>query len=315
MANNNLFTFRCPADLREKIEAESSATGKDKTAVVVGMLRQSLPCLSLYDRNTLLEPELNDQPVEPPGTASQVISFRASGEFLAWLQSQVQEGESLNQRASRLLRQVMSQGEEVLFTPLPDLSTVSTKNINVEATNIPGLENLIVSIVEQRSELMADKVQQRIEALEQRLGEYERLKVDRDALRLAAESDDKEQVVAERDKLNERVSDLLLEVENLKNENTALRQAVTDANRTELQSFERLQESAAASESVQNHLPLQKIRERVLAKLKLGKQAPGYKAAVKAIDLFVVQLEKSGWQLGLMPETPTTQCGYPPETA
>ena len=53
MANNNLFTFRCPADLREKIEAEASATGKDKTAVVVGMLRQSLPCLSLYERNTL----------------------------------------------------------------------------------------------------------------------------------------------------------------------------------------------------------------------------------------------------------------------
>lgn len=36
---------------------------------------------------------------------------------------------------------------------------------------------------------------------------------------------------------------------------------------------------------------LNELRERVLAGLKLGKQAPGYKAAVKALDSFIQQLE------------------------
>lgn len=36
---------------------------------------------------------------------------------------------------------------------------------------------------------------------------------------------------------------------------------------------------------------LTKIRDRTLAELKLGRQAPGYKAAQKALDSFIKQLE------------------------
>lgn len=50
---SKLFTFRCPQDLREQIDTQSTATGKDKTAVVIDMLRQSLPSVSLDERYTL----------------------------------------------------------------------------------------------------------------------------------------------------------------------------------------------------------------------------------------------------------------------
>jgi len=35
---------------------------------------------------------------------------------------------------------------------------------------------------------------------------------------------------------------------------------------------------------------LDPIRDRVLKRLKLGKQAPGYKAAVKALDMMIDEL-------------------------
>ena len=35
----------------------------------------------------------------------------------------------------------------------------------------------------------------------------------------------------------------------------------------------------------------QVIRDKVLAGLKLGKQAPGYKSAVKALDLFIAEIQ------------------------
>ncbi len=39
------------------------------------------------------------------------------------------------------------------------------------------------------------------------------------------------------------------------------------------------------------HLPdLETVRARILSGLKLGKQAPGYKAAVKALDCFIAEL-------------------------
>ena len=36
---------------------------------------------------------------------------------------------------------------------------------------------------------------------------------------------------------------------------------------------------------------LEKTRDRVLKRLKLGKQAPGYKAAVKALDMMIDELD------------------------
>lgn len=35
---------------------------------------------------------------------------------------------------------------------------------------------------------------------------------------------------------------------------------------------------------------LETLRDRVFSELKLGKQAPGYKAALKALNLFIAEL-------------------------
>ena len=46
-------TFRCPDDLAELIKYQVETTGKDKTSVLVGMLKQSLLALPLEERNNL----------------------------------------------------------------------------------------------------------------------------------------------------------------------------------------------------------------------------------------------------------------------
>jgi GIY-YIG catalytic domain len=48
-------TFRCPDDLAAVINSQVEATGQDKTSVVVGMLRSSLPSLPLIEKNKLPE--------------------------------------------------------------------------------------------------------------------------------------------------------------------------------------------------------------------------------------------------------------------
>jgi hypothetical protein len=48
-------TFRCPDDLGALIASQVEATGQDKTSVVVGMLRSSLPSLLLMEKNNLPE--------------------------------------------------------------------------------------------------------------------------------------------------------------------------------------------------------------------------------------------------------------------
>lgn len=42
---------------------------------------------------------------------------------------------------------------------------------------------------------------------------------------------------------------------------------------------------------------LQAMRDRILSDLKLGKLAPGYKAAVKALDRLIVELLERGVKL------------------
>lgn len=46
-------TFRCPNDLAELVRSQAQATGKDKTSILVGMLRQSLLALPLEQKNNL----------------------------------------------------------------------------------------------------------------------------------------------------------------------------------------------------------------------------------------------------------------------
>lgn len=53
------------------------------------------------------------------------------------------------------------------------------------------------------------------------------------------------------------------------------------------QEHDRLAEKLAACQTSQHQSSLEELRDRVLAELKLGKQAPGYKSAVKALNRFI----------------------------
>jgi chromosome segregation ATPase len=183
----------------------------------------------------------------------------------------------------------------------------SNLDTSMDSLDKNQIEQLVVGIVDERTQAIAE----RMEAIEQRLGEFERLRDSgEDALRQAdknlakavamkcqvdselqqareeikcirnerdeldRQNDELLKAAAnledERSKLDERVSDLLLEVENLRDELNECRQ-----------------QSVAANESVQNRPPLEEMRDRVLRELRLGRQAPGYKSAVKALNLFI----------------------------
>ncbi len=92
---------------------------------------------------------------------SQVISFRASGHFLNWIEAQRLEGESANQAAQRLLKE------------LSGTSTgVSTKT---STASIPSFVSTEVSTVSEEAldKLVGDRldpVLDRIAGLESRLG-------------------------------------------------------------------------------------------------------------------------------------------------
>ena len=91
---------------------------------------------------------------------SQVVSFRASGHFLNWIEAQRLEGESVSQAAQRLLKEV-SGTSTTLSTMSTDLSTPS--NDSVVSTNT-------VDIVDKAVSSKLDPVIERMAAIEERLG-------------------------------------------------------------------------------------------------------------------------------------------------
>ena len=108
---------------------------------------------------------------------SQVISFRASGHFLNWIESQRTEGESLNQCCQRMLKDMSVDTSTELSTKMStkeshslastELSTLSTalstrNNDSVVSTNI-------VDIVDKAVSSSLDPVIERIAAIEERL--------------------------------------------------------------------------------------------------------------------------------------------------
>ncbi|MGB3266230.1 MAG: hypothetical protein WBA89_19985 [Microcoleus sp.] len=99
---------------------------------------------------------------------SLVISFRASGHFLNWLESQRMEEESLSQCSQRILRVMAAGGSLDVSTSSADLSTMpadlSTRNSDsVASTNI-------VDIVDKTVSASLDPVMERMAAIEERLG-------------------------------------------------------------------------------------------------------------------------------------------------
>ena len=99
---------------------------------------------------------------------SQVVSFRASGHFLNWIEAQRLDGESVSQSAQRILKEVSgtSISLSTLSTPSDTnaLSTLSTRsNDSVVSTNI-------VDIVDKAVSSSLDPVIEQMAAIEERLG-------------------------------------------------------------------------------------------------------------------------------------------------
>jgi hypothetical protein len=103
---------------------------------------------------------------------SQVVSFRASGHFLNWIEAQRLEGESVSQAAQRILKEVSGTSTilstvstpsdtNLPSTPSTDLSTPSSDS--VVSTNV-------VDIVDKAVSSSLDPVMERMAAIEERLG-------------------------------------------------------------------------------------------------------------------------------------------------
>jgi archaellum component FlaC len=115
---------------------------------------------------------------------SQVVSFRASGHFLNWIESQKLEGESVSQAAQRILKEVSGVHDthklyvsthDSLSTPSTTLSTLSTDlSTNVEAVSTSNIQSVMsTNIVDSVDNLVSeriDPVMERMAAIEERLG-------------------------------------------------------------------------------------------------------------------------------------------------
>jgi hypothetical protein len=106
---------------------------------------------------------------------SQVVSFRASGHFLNWIEAQRLEGESVSQAAQRILKEVSGTSTKLSTMSTPSdtnaLSTVSTdlstrSDDSVVSTDIVD----IVDIVDKAVSSSLDPVMERMAAIEEQLG-------------------------------------------------------------------------------------------------------------------------------------------------
>ncbi len=93
---------------------------------------------------------------------SKVISFRASGHFLDWLENQRMEEESLSQCCQRMLRVMSAGGELGLSTGVSTLNTSSVVFTDL-STNIA--ETVDIHIATKLEPILA-----RFAAIEERLG-------------------------------------------------------------------------------------------------------------------------------------------------
>ncbi|MEG4321998.1 MULTISPECIES: hypothetical protein [unclassified Microcoleus] len=102
---------------------------------------------------------------------SQVISFRASGHFLNWLESQRMEEESLSQCCQRILRVVSTGGTLDLSTDLstPNIPLVASTNLSTQSDDSVASTD-IVDIVDKAVSSSLDPVMERMAAIEERLG-------------------------------------------------------------------------------------------------------------------------------------------------
>jgi hypothetical protein len=103
---------------------------------------------------------------------SQVVSFRASGHFLNWIEAQRLEGESVSQAAQRILKEVSGTSTKLSTMSTPSdtnaLSTVSTGLSTRSDDSVVSTD--IVDIVDKAVSSSLDPVMERMAAIEERLG-------------------------------------------------------------------------------------------------------------------------------------------------
>ena len=103
---------------------------------------------------------------------SQVVSFRASGHFLNWIEAQRLEGESVSQAAQRILKEVS--GTSTMLSTVStasDTNVLSTMSTNLSTRSDDSVVSTdIVDIVDKAVSSSLDPVMERMTAIEERLG-------------------------------------------------------------------------------------------------------------------------------------------------
>ncbi|MEG3864997.1 MULTISPECIES: hypothetical protein [unclassified Microcoleus] len=91
---------------------------------------------------------------------SQVVSFRASGHFLNWIEAQKLDGESLSQAAQRILKEVSGTSTAVATESDTSLvSTVTAKSVDLLISDrIAPLIQRITVIEERLEQLGANQL-------------------------------------------------------------------------------------------------------------------------------------------------------------
>ena len=103
---------------------------------------------------------------------SQVVSFRASGHFLNWIEAQRLDGESVSQAAQRILKELSGTSTMLSTVSTPsDTNALSTMSTDSSTTNSHSVMSTItVDVVDKAISSHLDPVMERMAALEERLG-------------------------------------------------------------------------------------------------------------------------------------------------
>jgi hypothetical protein len=102
---------------------------------------------------------------------SQVVSFRASGHFLNWIEAQRLEGESVSQAAQRILKEVSGTSTVVSTVSAASDDIVSTPSTNLSTRSSDSVVSTsVVDIVDKAVSSSLDPVMERMAAIEERLG-------------------------------------------------------------------------------------------------------------------------------------------------
>jgi hypothetical protein len=107
---------------------------------------------------------------------SQVVSFRASGHFLNWIEAQRLDGESVSQAAQRILKEISGTSTTLSTMSTPgDSNVVSTMSTVLSTRNDNSIvsTDLSTTMAETVDKAVADRldpVMERMVAIEERLG-------------------------------------------------------------------------------------------------------------------------------------------------